>query len=270
MFKIGDFSKLAQVPVKTLRYYDELGLLRPLNVDPFTGYRYYSTRQLPRLHRLLALKALGFALEQIAPLLDEGVSPEQLRGMLRLRQAEQVERVRAEQERLAQVEHWLNRLEQESAMSPYTILLKTVPDQTIASVRAIIPTYSQQGGLWGDLMPHLHQHHAQLSGPCLTIYYEEGYTERDVDAEVVQPIAAPVPGNDRVQVRTLAGGPMATTLHHGPYTGLSQAYNALLQWIEANGYHIVGPAREVYLQPASEGNQADANALTEIQMPVGK
>ncbi len=93
MLKIGDFSKLSQVSIQTLRHYDDLGLLKPAEVDRFTGYRYYSASQLPRLNRVLALKDLGFSLDQVARLVEEGVSPEQLRGMLRLRQAEQANRV---------------------------------------------------------------------------------------------------------------------------------------------------------------------------------
>src|SRR5215218_9515294 len=88
MFKIGEFSKLVQVPVATLRYYDQIDLLKPVEVDRFSGYRYYSAGQLPRLHRVLALKSLGFSLEQIAVALDEGLTPEQMRGMLRLRHAQ--------------------------------------------------------------------------------------------------------------------------------------------------------------------------------------
>ncbi len=87
MIKIGELSKLAQVPIATLRYYDQVGLLKPIQVDDFTGYRYYSVNQLPRLNRILALKGLGFTLEQIAGALDEGLAVEQMRGMLRLRHA---------------------------------------------------------------------------------------------------------------------------------------------------------------------------------------
>src|SRR5579862_8956297 len=88
MFKIGDFSKLSQVSMKTLRFYDQLGLLKPTHVDDFTGYRYYTADQLPRLNRILAFKDLGFTLEQIGPLLEEGIPAAQIRGMLRLKQAE--------------------------------------------------------------------------------------------------------------------------------------------------------------------------------------
>ncbi len=94
MFKIGEFSKISRVPVKTLRYYDEIGLLRPARTDDFTGYRYYAIEQLARLNRILALKDLGFALEQIARLLDGNLSPDHMRELLAMRQAELRERVR--------------------------------------------------------------------------------------------------------------------------------------------------------------------------------
>src|SRR5262245_41254592 len=88
MFRIGEFSKVAQVPGSLLRYYDEIGLLKPAHLDPETGYRYYSARQLPRLHTILALKELGLSLDQIRHLVVAEVSEETLRGMLTLRKAQ--------------------------------------------------------------------------------------------------------------------------------------------------------------------------------------
>src|SRR5512141_669301 len=117
MIRIGDFSKLSRLPIKTLRYYQEVGLLKPVCVDNFTGYRYYSYEQIARLNRILALKDLGFSLEQIGQLLDEGLSPEQMRGMLILRQSEIRQRVQEEAERLARVESRLRQIEQEEEMS---------------------------------------------------------------------------------------------------------------------------------------------------------
>src|SRR5688572_13818303 len=119
MLKIGDFSRISQVTVKALRYYDEIGLLRPVHVDDFTGYRYYAVDQLPRLNRILALKELGFTLEQIAAALSEGVTAEQLRGMLRLKRAEIQQRMQEEQDLLGRVEVRLQQIEQEGTMSAY-------------------------------------------------------------------------------------------------------------------------------------------------------
>jgi DNA-binding transcriptional MerR regulator len=100
MLKIGEFARLANVPVRTLRYYDELDLINPASVDTATGYRYYAVEQLPRLNRLLALKDLDFTLEQIARVLNEGVTHEQLRDMLMLKRAETEGRLNEERESL--------------------------------------------------------------------------------------------------------------------------------------------------------------------------
>jgi DNA-binding transcriptional MerR regulator len=116
MFRIGEFSKLSHVPAKTLRYYDQIGLLAPAEVDRFTGYRYYSASQLPRLHRILAMKDLGLSLSQIGQLLEEDLSTDQIRGMLLLKRTEIQQQVEAEQARLARVEWRLKQIEEEISM----------------------------------------------------------------------------------------------------------------------------------------------------------
>src|SRR5262245_51092830 len=126
MIKIGEFSKLVQVPVPTLRYYDQVGLLKPVKVDPFTGYRYYSVNQLPRLNRILALKGLGFSLEQIGAALDEGLTPEQMRGMLRLRHAQISQQLVEVKNQLLEVEMRLHQIEREDQLSSYDVILKQV------------------------------------------------------------------------------------------------------------------------------------------------
>ena len=151
MIRIGDFSRISLVSIKTLRYYDEVGLLHPAKVDDFTGYRYYRFDQLSRLHRILALKDLGFSLEQIGRLLDENVTAEQLRGVLKLRKTEIEQRVSEEQERLARVEARLKQIEQEHVMNKIDIVVKKVQPIKIASVRDVIPTYREQGSLWREL-----------------------------------------------------------------------------------------------------------------------
>jgi DNA-binding transcriptional MerR regulator len=271
MLKIGDFSKLSRVTVKTLRYYDEMGLLKPTDVDRFTGYRYYALDQLPRLNRILALKDLGFALEQIAQIVNDGVSPEQLRGMLRLKQAEQQQRVQEEQERLARVEARLRQIEMETTMPKYDVILKPVDAVRVASMRAVILAYKEQGPLWAELYGALGPQHQQFTGPCLSIYHDEEYKERDVDTEVCQPVSAAVKPHGRMQIRDLSAANMACAVHHGPFATIGQAYNALLAWIEANGYRVVGPAREIYLRtPKQAGEQNDPDCVTEIQFPVEK
>ena len=124
MLKIRDFARLAEVSMTTLRYYDEIGLLKPIQVDPETGYRFYTMDQLPHLHRILAFKELGLGLTQIVEILDEGISPSALQGMLRLRQAQLQRHIQAEQEQLVRIEARLRSLEQGSGLPAYEVVLK--------------------------------------------------------------------------------------------------------------------------------------------------
>ncbi|HEU4745132.1 MAG TPA: helix-turn-helix domain-containing protein, partial [Anaerolineales bacterium] len=150
MIRIGDFSKLSRVSVKALRLYDEMGLLKPVDVDRFTGYRYYEFDQLPRLYRILALKDLGFSLEEIGRLLEGELSVEQMRGMLKLRQAEIRQKVEEESRRLARVELWLREIEQEDSMSKYDVVIKKIEPHRVAAVRGVVPTPADQRVLWDE------------------------------------------------------------------------------------------------------------------------
>jgi effector-binding domain-containing protein len=276
MLKIGLFSQISRVPVKTLRYYDEIGLLEPAEVDRFTGYRYYDVSQLPRLHRIMALKDLGLSLDQISNLIKDSLTPEQLRGMLRLKQAEIRQRIEEEQERLARLETRLQQIEMENHMSTYDVIVKSVEAQTIASVRSTIPAYPAQGHLWQELGTVLGRFQIKPSGACFTLYHSE---EPDIDAEVCEPVEARtrLPDHPRVKYRELPAAKVASVIHHGPFETIGQAYEALVRWIETNGYQINGPSREIYLQPAQitpegecDASQIDPNTVTEIQFPIEK
>jgi DNA-binding transcriptional MerR regulator len=271
MIRIGDFSKLSCVTVKTLRFYDEMGLLKPVSVDPFTGYRYYEFSQLPRLHRILALRDLGFSIESIGHLLEQVLNAEQIHGMLLLRQAEIRQKVTDEEERLQRVTSWLSQIEQEDKMSEYDVVLKSAEPIRVASVRAVVPQPPDQGELWGELEKVLGMNRAKPSGVCFCLYHDEEYRERDWDIEVCEPINVDLKTDGRVQVRTLpAVEKMACTVHKGGFLSISNAYDAILKWIDANGYHITGPYREVYLNPSTDDTGEDPNTVTEIQYPVEK
>jgi len=271
MIQIGDFSKLSRVTVKTLRYYDEVGLLKPAQVDQFTGYRYYTYEQLPRLNRILALKDLGFSLEQIGQFLGDDLTAEQMRGMLKLRQAEIKQQVQDETERLRRVEARLRQIEQEHIMSKYDIITRTVPPLKVASLRAVVPKPPDQGRLWHELEGYLASQHVKPVGPCLSLYHDDEYVEQDWDVEVCEPVDVDLSGSESVIVRDLPEvDTMACLVYHGPFVDIGEAYDALLKWIGENNYHIVGPAREVYLREAQEGNQNDPDTVTEIQFPVEK
>lgn len=272
MFKIGDFSKLSQVTVKALRYYDEIGLLKPANVDQFTAYRYYSADQFPRLNRILTFKDLGFSLDQIARLLDEELSPAEMRGMLRMRQMEIQHQVAEEQAKLARVEIRLRQMEQEGKMPEYDVVIKTVETLKVASTRSVIPTYSDVGTLFGEVYGYLMQSRITPAGPPMAIYHDPEYKEENVDVEAAVPLEKQVPATKMIKMRDLPGAQVANTVHHGGYDSIGEAYNTLMKWIGANGYRVSGPCREVYLKgPDKENMDADPSEfVTEVQCPVEK
>jgi DNA-binding transcriptional MerR regulator/predicted transcriptional regulator YdeE len=277
MFKIGEFSKLVQVPVATLRYYDQVGLLKPIEVDRFTGYRYYSASQLPRLHRILALKDLGFSLEQISIALAEGIPPEQMRGMLRLRHAQISQQLVEMRSQLVEVEARLQQIEREDTVSPYDVILKHVEPQLAASVRTLLPKRSQVGALFSEVYEALGPHvgealgpHPGESGQTLVLWYDNEFKERDFDGAAAFLLRCRVPESGRMHVHELPAATMAATIHHGSYNTIGEAHEAILTWIEANGYRIVGPDREVYLYNKPPIRLDDPSYITEIQYPVEK
>ena len=271
MIKIGDFSKLSLVSVRTLRYYEEMGLLAPIEVDRFTSYRYYSVDQLPRLNRILALKDLGLSLEQIAELLDEGLPPEQLRGMLRMKQAEIQQQVQEDQERLARVEARLRQIEQENTVSTYDVIIKKIEPQTVASLRKVIPAPTGVGKMFEELFTYLGQRGVRPMGAPCAIWHDTEHKDKDWDTEVVVAIGDALPAGNGIKTVQLPGvATMACTIHQGSYEGFPQAYTALMGWIEANGYHMAGPMREIYLRGPGPTPTDPATYITEIQAPVEK
>ena len=282
MFRIGEFSRFSRVSVKMLRHYDELGLLKPAWVDPDTNYRYYSADQLPRLNRIVALKDLGFRLEQIGLLLDEALSSEQMRGMLKLRRAELEQQLAETAVQLARVEARLTRLERAERMPPYDVVLRGVPSQMVAAIRQPVNAAAVTvTALFEELEAYVAHYEARASLPPLRLYHDAAFPEAAEDVEVMVPVQKPLPTNGRVAIRELPGQEtMACLIHTGRYDGLSDAFSLLLQWIDRNRYSVVGPTRELYLRfgadqeaytlPDVYVTEDAAEFVTELQIPVAR
>jgi effector-binding domain-containing protein len=272
LFKIGDFSRLTFVTVKTLRYYDEIGLLKPIQVDRFTGYRYYSADQFPRFNYIVALKDLGLSLDEIAVLVKDNLTPAQMRDLFILKKAELQQRVAEEQTRLDRVEKLLMQIEKEGVMPDYQITAKKIEPMLVASVRDVLPTYGDCGPLFGEVYKYIAKKGVfRPAGPPLMLMHDAEYKEHDVDIEIVVPIGKSIKGSDRVKVYELPGTEQAaTTIHKGPYNTVSRAYNAIMAWCEANGYQPANPCREIYFTDPKEVEKEPTKNITEIQFPVKK
>lgn len=281
MFRIGVFSRLSQVSVIALRYYDEIGVLKPHHVDRFTGYRYYSVDQLPRLNRILALKDLGLTLDQIALLLERTLSATELGGMLTLKRAEIQQCMAQERELLARIEARLSLIKQEDYMPDYDVVVKSVDKQTVLSGYELVPspsveTIGQSCRRICEQACRLMDHQGlKEDGPWTLIYdFEEsplGEAPQD-SLRIEMAIPVRVQTGRSVRLRDKSGialgelpalATAASTVHHGPYEMLAHAYMALGRWIEGNGYRIAGTCREIYLHGPED-------PVTELQFPVEK
>ncbi|NDJ53032.1 MAG: MerR family transcriptional regulator [Chloroflexi bacterium] len=270
MFKIGEFSQLSKVTVKTLRYYADIDLLPPAHIDLQSGYRYYQVDQLPRLNRILALRDLGFSLDQIRRLLDDDLSAEQLRGMLRMRQAQIAEQIETERSRLAQVEMRLRSIEQEGTVAQYDVILKPGEAVEVAFLRRIVPSYDQMGPLFGELFQEVAAAGLTPAGPPMTIYHDSEYKPQNADVEVAVPVNGAANSSNPALLRTLAASEaLASCMVQGSYDHISGGYEAMMHWLQDNPYSASGPPREIYLRgPESTANPDEY--LTEIQFPVYK
>lgn len=275
MFKISEFSRLSQLPMKTLRYYDQINLLKPAYTDPLNGYRYYTTEQLFRLNRILAFKDLGLTLEQILQALDEQIPSSEVRGMLRLKQVETRTLIEQEYIRLARIEARLRLIEREDGMATRAeVALKNVKPQLVASLptRANLSS-SSLPFFFAELDRSLLQYGLAESAtlPHMVLWQDTGVCEspdETYDVEVACPLTRQIQADENLTVRTLPGVPlMASIMHQCHPQGACSALVDLAQWITENGYTVLlsQPCREVYY---AQGE--DHLYISEVQVPVVK
>ncbi len=280
MFTIGEFARHGRVSVRMLRHYDATGLLRPARVDEASGYRYYAAGQLARLNRIIALKDLGFSLDQVRVMLDGQVSAEQLRGMLRLRQAELQSRLTADTARLAQVEARLQIIEREGAMPTDDIQVKQIPAVRVAELTATAASLEPAAitpviqPLYAELGRRLGRAGVTPAGPAIA-YYEDGPDGDTVVVHATIPVntgpvntgpvsAGPDGGQDFAIVDLPAIGQAATVVHRGSMDNVLSSIQVLAGWIEDNGYRATGYPREFYLECPED----QAQWVTELQEPI--
>ena len=270
MLNIGEFARLGQVSPRMLRHYDKLGLLRPERVDPETGYRSYGVYQLVRLHRLLALRDLGFTLEQISGLLDAEPPLEQLRGMLRLRGAQLEQTVADEQGRLRRVEAHLRALEGSNTVDAQDVVIKHTQPLRVAEVRGTAAALDPEhiGPVFEELAPKLAGHLQQVGArPGMLVgYYDDPEEDGSVGVHVAFEISEqPLPANHGIEIVDLPVIEVASVVHRGGMEGIAPVYEGLIRWIEDSGFHLAGFSRELYHEMA-----ADGPSVTELQMPIAR
>lgn len=231
--RIGAFARLGQVSVSALRFYDEEGLLRPVEVDRWTGYRYYAFDQLGMLHRLLALKDLGLSLEQIRQLLGAELPAEKIRAMLVEKRSELQSQALEIEQQLVRVEARIEQIEMEGKMAEYDVVIKKVAPIRVALLRDVLPGMEVAGPLFNRMFNEVYGEvvlrHGEPNGAPIALFYSDMSTQTsDFEVGAAMPTASKMHDGDRVHIGELpAVDSMACVLHKGSFATLSGAYEAI-------------------------------------------
>ncbi len=268
MYRIGMFSKLGKTTVKTLHHYDEVGILVPSYVDETTGYRYYTTDQLFRLHEIVAMRQVGFSIVEISNIVDG----HNISEILQQRKADLEKEQHAITDQLFRLNHYI--LEQkEGYFMNYKAVVKEIPKCIVFSSRQIVANYAalmQVVPALGEKVvaanPGL-----QCAQPeyCFNIYHDGEYKESNIDVEICEAVTQFGNEGDGFIFKEIPAITAASVMHKGAYEDMGAAYAFISRWIEQNGYQAAGHPRESYID-GIWNKEYTADWLTEVQIPVLK
>ena len=263
MFRIGEFSKMSKTTIKTLRYYDEIGLLKPEETDKFTSHRFYSTDQLFRLHRIQELRQIGLSVNEVNMIL----SGHDCEPILQKRRAELVSALAEGQSQLSRLEFIL---QGENAMN-YSATIKELPACIVYSKRMTIPNYNAYFEVIPEIGETIEKKYPELKCAvpeyCFIVYLDGEHKEKDIRIEFCEAVDKLYPDFDDFHFKNMEAVTAVSVMHKGAYADLGEAYAYIIKWIEENGYVASDNPRESYIDGIwNKENEADW--LTEIQIPV--
>jgi DNA-binding transcriptional MerR regulator/effector-binding domain-containing protein len=273
VLSIGEFSKICGVSTKTLRYYAEIGLMNPDEINSENGYRYYSIQQLKKMIFINRLKSYHFSLDEIKAILEweEDQSEEKLVSALLRKQREMYEKRNALDYTIKQLNHDLSKMEQGIPVMSYldNIEVQLVETQPIhiLSLRQMMTSDDYATG-YGKYFSKLYERIATekltLLGTPMTIYHSPEFNPAGNDTEFALPVAEAVQGT-----RDLPGGLCAKSVCKGPYSELTAVYARLREWVENEGYELVRSPYEDYVTAPDQASVPE-KLVTEVYFPVRK
>jgi len=272
VFKIGDFSRIARVSARLLRFYEEIGLFEPAHADTQSGYRYYTLGQLVHLNRITVLKDLGFSLDEIRDILKANVSAAELRSMLLLRRSEVERTLTVEAQRLRHIETRIAQIETEGRLSSEDVVVRTEPARRLLSMRHTVASFAEARDMIGSLRqlvrPLLPKRHAcQL----VVVAHSPQFEQEDLDLEFGfalhfdEPIRLPA-GSGLSLGELPAVGRMAVCVRAGPPDEAHLVTARIGAFLEKGGYALAGPSREAFLHLPEQDRMQES--VVEMQFPL--
>jgi DNA-binding transcriptional MerR regulator len=269
MYKIGEFSKLAKISTKALRYYDEMGIFKPQEINSENGYRYYSSQQLSNLYQIVALKDSGFSMAEIRDLLDDTNTKLNELDLFKKKEKELITQMQTLERKLKLLSTYMKLIESERNFQDTPVVIKELPQQLIVSCRSTLSDYSSIAEKISELESFVLREHPGNEVPnyCFTIYHDNEYRQENIDVEICHAISKKASKTLGMEYKHTEHIPHAACIiHEDSYNTIRHSYAKLIHWIVENGYEVSGALRECYIDKHT-GNSSD---ITEIQAPVKK
>jgi DNA-binding transcriptional MerR regulator len=278
VYKIGAFANLCQTSVQTLRYYERLGLIEPEYIDPFTNYRYYTLRQIEQVNRIMALKELGFTLDQIHDLISNQIATARIELMLKLKQAEIERTIEREAERLQHISFHLRLLEQENKMIEIDMTIKPAEALRILSYTGTFSSDEEARDFIGRAIATVQQADVPLTHDYFMAFNKYEYDRRLEDLEIAFPVEEDYVGEVTLEENMIfttrdvpAVDSTLTFMHKGEFegeNGMQETVRLAYMWMAQNGYESLPPVRLSYLVIGPDIPPEEQ--LRQIQIPVRK
>lgn len=272
MLSIGEFSNICKVSTKTLRYYAEIGLILPCEINPENGYRYYSIEQLETMLLINRLKSYNFSLEEIKTILRaEELQDETLYLQLIRKKKEMEEQVQELKKTLDQLGQDILNLRQGRSIMSYLehidIQLVEVPMMYLVSIRKMVQEYEfteEYGNCFGKLFQKIEDDKLTILAPPMVLFYSAEYSPFGLDTEFAIPVKEYVTGT-----KDFRPGLCLKTVVYGSYSGLPSVYTRQREWAEQEGYESSNPLFEVYITDPAQV-KTESELITEVYYPVKK
>ena len=262
LYKIGMFAAMNHITVKTLRFYEEQGLLMPALIHPETGYRYYTLSQIAVLHQITALKLAGFTLEEITHI-NSGADE---KAVLLKKKSELLAKISDLTKQIAVVDGYLSKRKNRLSAP---VLIKNIPETTVAFMQIRLESYDRLFDRMPEMGALMEKAGCECALPeyCFTNYLEPGYKDGDIPVEICESVVEAKKEIGELRFKTLPEIRAACVFHKGSYRTFSESYEAVLRYIEENGYEIAGEIRESYIDGIWNKDD-ESQWLSEIQVPV--
>lgn len=272
MLSIGEFSNICKVSTKTLRYYAEIGLILPDEINLENGYRYYSIGQLETMLFINRLKSYKFSLEEIKAILESEESQDERLYLALTRKKKEIGKQMQEFEKnLDQLDTDISNLKQGKSIISYLesidVQLVEVPMMYILSIRKMVHEYyfaEEYGNCFSKLFRKIADEKLTMLSPPMVLFHSEEFSQFGLDTEFAIPVQEYVTGT-----RDFYPGLCLKTVLCGSYSELPSVYTKQREWAEKEGYECNNALYEVYVTDPSQVTK-ESDLITEVYYPVKK